>query len=434
MHGYSPAAMAVCWAALAAAAGNAAGQTIPAPAGSLQQFVDRALARNPDLLAARERLAETQALLRQAGLPPNPSLDLSVASGDALRSPGERQFEIGYSQVIELGGKRARRVDAAQIQTAMAALEIANRERLLRASVKSRYVEALAAMRNLGNARQLLELNRKSLALALARTREGEGAPLEQGLLQVEVNRIESDTLLFESQVERAVMELTLLAGPDREDALEIREPLVPPAAEVNPAALAERALAKRPDLHAARHEERLADAQLGLARAGASPDLVATGRYGHVQSRFEQYGLAGPGGPLAQLRDTDNILTAGISISLPFRNRNQGNIDAAVARGRAARLRRESLERSVRQEVLALANRYDAARRALRVSGDGVRQSQENLRIVRGAFDLGELRLLDVINEQRRLLETERAYTDLLKDANIAMAELERAVGVSIQ
>ena len=96
--------------------------------------------------------------------------------------------------------------------------------------------------------------------------------------------------------------------------------------------------------------------------------------------------------------------------------------------------LRRESLERSVRQEVLALANRYDAARRALRVSGDGVRQSQENLRIVRGAFDLGELRLLDVINEQRRLLETERAYTDLLKDANIAMAELERAVGVSIQ
>jgi outer membrane protein, heavy metal efflux system len=62
------------------------------------------------------------------------------------------------------------------------------------------------------------------------------------------------------------------------------------------------------------------------------------------------------------------------------------------------------------------------------------VQQSQENLRIVRGAYELGELRLLDVINEQRRLLETQRAYTDLLRDTNIAIAELERAVGAPVQ
>jgi cobalt-zinc-cadmium efflux system outer membrane protein len=301
--------------------------------------------------------------------------------------------------------------------------------------VKSRYVEALAAMRNLGNAQRLLELNRKSYELAQARTREGEGAPLEQGLLQVEVNRIDSDRLLFESQVERAVLDLKLLAGMDQGGTLKIAEPLAPPSVAVGPERMLEQALAQRPDVQAARVQERLAEAELSLARAQASPDLVLNGRYAHVQSRFDQYGFTQPGGPLAPLRDKDNVLTTGISISLPVRNRNQGNIEAAVARERAARLRREAVERSARQEVLAAVTRYQAARKALDVFEQGVvQQSQENLRIVRGAYELGELRLLDVINEQRRLLETQRTHTDLLKDTNTAVVELERAAGAPVQ
>lgn len=432
MQGYMPAIKAACCAALAAVAGYPQVPATPA-AASLNQLVEHALQRNPDLLAARQRMAEAQGLLRQAGLRPNPSINFAVASGDVLNSAGERIFEAGYSHVFELGGKRARRVDAAQIQTTLAGLDVANRERLLRADVKSRYIEALAAMRNLGNALRLLELNRKGLELAQARTREGEGAPLEEGLLRVEVSRIDSDRLLFESQVERAVMELRLLAGMDQGGTLQAMQPLGPPAVAVEAEKLLQLALSGRPDIQAARVEEQLAAAELGVARAQASPDLVATGRYMQVQARFEQYGFSRPGGPLAQIRGNDNLLSAGVTISLPVRNRNQGNIEAAVARSRAARLRREALERSARQEVLVLVNRYEAARRALGVFEQAVRQSQENLRIVRGAFELGELRLLDVIDEQRRLLDTQRAYTELLRDANVAVAELERAAGAPI-
>ncbi|MGE5568164.1 MAG: TolC family protein [Rhodospirillales bacterium] len=435
MQGFTPAIRAACCAALFALASFPQSPAGEASADSLAQLVELALRRNPNLLAARQRLAEAQGLLRQAGIRPNPSINVAFASGAPLGSHGERLFEAGYSHVFELGGKRAHRVEVASIQAAAAKLEIANLERQLRADVKSRYIEALAAMRNLGNAQRLLELNRKSYDLATARAREGEGAPLEQGLLQVEVNRIDSDRLLFESQVERAVMELKLLAGMDQEGTLRIVEPLRPPAISVSLERVLEQALAQRPDIQAARLEERLAEAELGLARAEASPDLVATGRYLQTQGQFDQFGFARPGGPLAPLRDTDNLLSAGITISLPIRNRNQGNIEAAVARSRAARLRREALERSVRQEVLAAVNRYQAAQRVLGIFERGVvQQSQENLRIVRSAYDLGELRLLDVIDEQRKLLETQRAYTDLLRDANIAVAELERAVGAPLE
>lgn len=404
-------------------------------ADSLRQLVEQALRNNPDLEAARQRLAETQGLLRQAGLRPNPAIDVTVANGDVLASRGERQFEVGYSHVLELGGKRARRVEAARLEADLAAADLANRERLLRAEVKTRYVEALAAMRNLGTARRVLELTRKSHELARARVREGEGARLEEDLLRVEVNRIDSDRIQFESQVERAILDLELLSGLDKGGTLRVAEPLAPPALSVTVERLLEQALEQRPDIQAARLQERLAGAELALAQAQATPDLVVGARYAHAQSRFDQYGFSRPGGPLVPLRDTDNILTAGVSIPLPLRNRNQGNIEVAVARERAARLRREALERAARREVMAAASRYRAALSALEVFERGVvRQSQENLRVVSGAYELGELRLLDVINEQRRLLETQRAYTELLKDANIATVELERAAGVPVQ
>jgi cobalt-zinc-cadmium efflux system outer membrane protein len=435
MQSFLPAVRAACCAAFLAITAYAQARDPSAGAESLRQLVEQALRRNPDLLVARQRLAEARGLLRQAGMRPNPSIDVAVGNGDVLASRGERQLELGYSHTVELGGKRGRRMDAAELELELAALNVNDRERLVRADVKSRYTEALAAMRNLGNSQRVLDLTRKSHELAEARIREGEGAPLEQGLLRVEVNRIDSDRVLFLSQVERAVLDLRLLAGMDQDGTLRIAEPLAPPALTVAVARLLETALAQRPDIQAARLQERLADTELSLARAQASPDLVLTGRYAHVQSRFGQYGFTQPGGPLAALRDKDNVLTAGVAISLPIRNRNQGNVEAAIARSRAARLRREALERSARQEVLAAVNRYEAARRALAVFDQGVvQQSQENLRIVRGAYDLGELRLLDVINEQRRLLETQRAYTELLREANVAAADLERAVGVPIE
>jgi len=415
------------------------GQTESAPeqggGTTVQQLVHLALSRNAGLLAARERLAEAQGLLRQAGLRPNPAVDISFANGDALNSSGERELSVGYSHTFELGGKREHRVDVAQRGVELARSEIANRERLLASEVRIRYAEALAAIRNLRNADELLRLTEQSFNLAKARAEAGEAAPLERGLLQVEMNRINSDRLMFASQVERSLLEAKLLADLPLDQELRLSDPLEKRPEVPEPQKAVEIALSGRPDLAAARVRERLADAELQLARSDATPDIVARGGYSHVQSRFDQLGFSQPGGSLVPLRDKDNMITGGISILLPFANRNQGNIDAAIARQRAARLERESLERMVRQEVLVASSRLGAASGALELFNSGViGQSQENLQIVRGAYDLGELRLLDVIQEQRRQIEIQRAYTDLLREALVATVELERAVGAPVR
>ena len=58
------------------------------------------------------------------------------------------------------------------------------------------------------------------------------------------------------------------------------------------------------------------------------------------------------------------------------------------------------------------------------------VEPSTANLTVIREAYKLGQLRLLDVLNEQRRLVDNELAYIDAQADASRGWAEVERAIG----
>ena len=163
-------------------------------------------------------------------------------------------------------------------------------------------------------------------------------------------------------------------------------------------------------------------------------PDVVALARYGRVQSQFPQLGLTATG-QLTPLRDTDHLLTVGISIPLPFANRNQGNIEVSTARRQAATLRRQFVEQSVRSEVIAAYTQYIATLSALEAfDRDVVAQSQEGLKIIRASYDLGEVELLDLLQEQRRVIETQKAYTEVLREHYIARAALNAAIGAEIR
>lgn len=401
---------------------------------SVRELVELALRRNAGLLATQQRALEARGLLRQAGLRPNPSVEASASSGPIVGSRGEHEVAVGYAHTFELGGKVGRRVDAAQRAADLAELEVADRQRELAAEVKTRYVDALTAWRNLDTVSRLLALSEEAFRLIQARVVQGEAPRLEQGLLRVELARLASDRLLFESQVDRASLELKTLAGLSLDDPLTLApEWDLPPITTAVDEAV-ERAVAARPDLLAARREEELREAELRLARAEAVPDVVAFARYVRTRSQVDLLGLTAAG-MRVPIRDRDNLLSAGVSVELPVRARNQGNIQAATARLHAARLRREYLEQAVRREVRSAYGRYEAARRALQIlDQEGLSQARENVRVIRATYELGETRLLDLITEQRRLVDIERAYSEIARECSLAQIELERAVGAPLR
>ncbi len=405
----------------------------PESGADIQTLVRQALERNAGLIAVRQRLREVQGLLRQARLLPNPGLDISYGRGSVLGSPGEEEFSIGYAHTFLLGGKRARRVEVARILADMARYEVADAERRLIADVRATYVETLAAIRNVQTIEELLTVNGRAVALVRLRVAHGESPRLDETLLQVEMNRLRADRARLQSQVMRQILRLKQLVGMNPDDPLRIRGQLQLPdtwSHDVSEQTLIRYALEQRPDLRIARLNETLAEAELRLARAEAYPDLVGFIRYTRSRARFDALGLNAQG-QRVPLVDTDHILTFGIAINLPLWNRNQGNIEAARARLHAARQQRAYLEQIIAREVTAAWTRFRAASRALRIfDREVLRQARENFRIVRAAYELGELRMLDVITEQRRLIQVQREYTDVLKEFHLARIELDRVLG----
>jgi cobalt-zinc-cadmium efflux system outer membrane protein len=190
-------------------------------------------------------------------------------------------------------------------------------------------------------------------------------------------------------------------------------------------------ALANRADLKTARIEEEQDAAGIDLAKAEAKPDVTLSAGYARQDNQFD--GLFGfnNSGTLSPLRDRDDILTFGVSIPLRTSRSGAGNVQAAAARSAGARLRREYLERNIPLEVEAAYQRWRAASESLQMLQSGVlNPSTSNLSVIREAYKLGQLRLLDVLNEQRKLVDTELAYIDAQADVARTWAEVERAAG----
>src|SRR5207247_3487601 len=122
----------------------------------------------------------------------------------------------------------------------------------------------------------------------------------------------------------------------------------------------------------------------------------------------FGRRGLT-PSGTTRPIQDVFHFFGAGVSVMLPVRNRNQGNIAAAQAETRAAERRVEFAELLVRQEVAAALAQYAAARRSLEIYGRGVRDvAARNLDVLRQSYELGRGTPLDLIAEPRRVLGLE--------------------------
>ena len=406
----------------------------PANGVEVEQLVQMALKRNADLLATRQRTVEAQGLLRQAGFRPNPVLETDYTTGAPTGSSGERDFSIGYAHTFELGGKRARRIDVGQAGLDLARMEVADRERTLRAELQERYIAAMAAVRNLDAVAQQLEVTQQSYTVTQRRVSEGESPRVEQMVLQAEVGRLSAERLMLASEAQQAMLGLRVVAGVDLDGPLRLRPDGDRPPLTLALDAAVERGLTTRRDLAAARQEEARTSGEVQLARAERVPDVAALVRYSDVQSQFPQLGLTATGA-LAPLRDRDRVLTGGLSITLPLLSRNQGNTDAARARQSAATLRREYLERRIRAEITGAYGRYAAAREAVQAfDASVIRPAEESVKVLRASYTAGEVQLFDVLTEQRRLIDTQKAYTEAIKQEALARVALERAIGAPLQ
>ena len=388
-------------------------------------FVRYALARNGELAAARQLIAEAHGRLRQAGLRSNPIIE---ASGAHAITNADNNLKMEAELPLELGGRRNARIEVAQREIELRQAEVADFERKLAAEVRLKYSQAISAARNLKFNEDLLTLTHDSFRIVQARVERGKSAPLEQNLLTVELNRADVMRIGLESKAEVAILELKKVAGLVPTEPVRLKGEF---RSDRQPATASEaltQALANRPDLVAARAAERLAESQIGQARVGGKVDASIFAGYLRQRMGFGVFGFDDAGRP-SPVDAVFNYATFGVRLSLPVRNKNQGNIDAAISAVEAAHRRREFAETVVRNEVAAAYARYQRAQAALDLFRSGVReQALRNVEVIRQTYVLGQKTVLDYLGEQRRFVDIETVYTDVLREYFESLVEIERA------
>jgi cobalt-zinc-cadmium efflux system outer membrane protein len=394
---------------------------------TVDELVARALAENGELRAVRAEVDAAVGRLRQAGFRPNPMLDLG---GQQNVAGPDNNITIGLTLPLDLNGRKEGRVGVAERELELKRAQLADRERKLRAEVRAKAGELLAARRNLGFTEELLQVNRRALDVVGERARLGAVPALDAALTHVEVNRLDASRAILASRVEILALQLRALTGFAPAVPLSLKGDLNPVPVWLDRAAGVARALAKRGDAAAARAEVATALARIRKERAEGRWDASVSVGYQRQETGFGLMGITDRGGTRA-IQDTFHFVGGGLSITLPLRNRNEGNVSAAAAEARAAERRLEFLTLVIRQEVEAAFTQWEAAERALAIYARGVRElARQNLDVVRKAYELGRTSLLDVIAEQRRYIEIETGYTESLKLVYDAAAELERALG----
>ena len=393
---------------------------------SINDLVKRALESNQELAAVRLEIEKARARLRQARLRPNPTLEFEHESGRLVGNGGDGQFTVGFSLPIEVYGRREARVSAAEIAIEASRAEVRNRERALVANILTSYAEALGALRELDATEKLLDLDLQTARFVQIRVNEGETPPLELNLLQAEVERLRSRRQLAEGKLQASLTQLKLLSGMPFDDTLRLREQIDAAALPVLPQtkeAAVDVGLRSRPDVLLAQLEEQVATAGLRLVRAQSRPDLTAYTRYSQGRSTFDA-----PNQPFSQ---RDRSLTFGVAIGLPLFNKNQGAKAEAEIAIRQAQSRREYAEKVVRSEIFAAYQRHEAASRAVStLQNAAIPRSTQNVETFRRVYEIGEIKITDLIAEQRRLLDATRDLTEALTERYRAQADLNIALG----
>jgi len=394
---------------------------------TVDALIERALARHPDLEAARLDVEAARGRVRQAGLRPNPMLDLG---GQKALGP-DNNIMVGVTLPLDLNGRKEGRVGLAERELEVKRAQLADRERKLRGDLRLKAAEVLAARRNLRTIRDLVETNHRAVEIVGARVREGGVPSLDLNVQLVEANRLEASETLLASRVEILTLQLETLAGMPADSAINVVGDLAAIAALPEQSAALQTATNERPDLALVRAEVAAAAARVRKEEAEGRWDASVNVGYQRQQMGFGVMGITDSGGT-REVADTFHFFGAGVTITLPVRNRNQGSIAAARAEARAVDRRRELVELTIRQEVQSAYAQYASARRGVDLYERGVRDvARRNYDTIRRAYELGRGSLLDVIGEQRRYLEIEAGYTDTLKQLYEAAAEIERATGM---
>lgn len=403
----------------------------------LRALIDQALDANHDLRTALLRVEQARAVHGIQRADRTPDIGLG-ASGERARLPADlsptgraetgSQYRVGVGITtweLDLWG-RIRSLDEAALEEYLATDEARRAVELgLIAQVADGYYSLRELDERLRLARDTIASREESRRIFARRVEVGAAAALE--LTQVEVLLHQARSLGAELELARArqLNALALLTGApaERLDVLVAATGVDEPAAP--PAGLPSELLAHRPDIRAAEHALRSANANIGAARAAFFPRIALTGSLGTASAELD--GLFDGAGRAWNFSPT---------LALPIFDggRRRANLTLAETRREQAVVEYErAVQAAFRDVADALAAERWLAER-VGTTLDLLDVQRERARLATLRHENGAVPYLEVLDAQRDLLAAEQQWVQTRRELSSARIALYAALGGGTQ
>ncbi len=399
-------------------AGTPSAPDEPSGTISLRQAVALALVRHPELAAYSKdiRIADAQKL--QAGLKPNPVVDLSLE--DIVGSGGYNGFDqsqntLQLSQLFELGDKRATRVRAAETERVSVQWDYQTKRLQIAATTVAAFVDVLAAQRRLIQMKETQALAEKFAPAAQKRVDAGRASPVEVTRANVVTASAKIAVEQQEGQLTVSRKRLAALWGstkPRFSDAVGDLDQV----RDLPTLTTATGRLEKNPLLARGDAEITSREAKLAVEQAKRHPDLT-------VSAGVRQY---------SETKDVGAVL--GFSLPWPLFNRNQGNIAEAQAQIEKARdLRTATKVQLSTSLAIAYEQMENAKIQITSYRASVLPQVEEAYKLTNEGYENGRFGYLEVLDAQRTLSEARQRQLESLIQYHKAVAEIEGLTGQAL-
>ena len=386
---------------------------------TLRHAIALALLHSPELAAFAWDVRAAEARAVHAGLSPNPRLGYSAANLDG--PDGGDLFvhqTIRLSQVLELGGKRDKRLRLAQVDQRIAAWDYETKRLEVVTRVAQRHVAVIAVQQRLAAAERTLRLAEQVHAIVRQRVEAGvtAAAELDKATVRLSLERI---GLSREREGLAAARQSLASTWGGRDvafaEAVGNLDDSIPVPSPDHLFSLAQNHPRVARWVDEIEHRRRAVE----MAKANGVPDITAGVALRHFPDA-----------------DADDI-AALVELSMPLAviDRNQGRILEARYKLAKARAVKQSEDASLRADLAAAHARLASSVFAVRTLRDEALPSARSaFQAAKDAFENGKTDYLNVLDAERTLVDVERQLIDARASRQASAARLEGLLATPLE
>jgi cobalt-zinc-cadmium efflux system outer membrane protein len=374
-----------------------------------------ALVKNPELAAFSWEVRAREAKSLQARLLPNPELDVEVENFGGTGSFGgldEAETTVQLGQLVELGGKRSNRKQAAKLEQDLAAWDYEIQRIRVFTETSKAFIDVLAAQQRVALNHDFVGLAQEFLDVVAERVRAGKVSPIEEVKARVSLSSRLIERKKAENELTAAREVLAAAWGGTAPLFTEAQGDLER-SFEIPPFEVIRERMARNPEMGRWVVEMESRKASLAMEKARRFPDVTLRGGVRHYNPT------------------DDWAFVAGLAIPIPVFDRNQGATLEAKYRLAKAEERRRALQVHVQTALVRIYQRLTAARsEAISLKNDVLPGARRAFEATGEGFRQGKFGYLDVLDAQRTFFEAQARYTEALADLQKAIADAEGLLG----